>query len=119
MIRRPPRSTLFPYTTFFRSPRVSPATTGRSSRRSAPGPCQARRTFHSDDTAVGMSSASPPLTQAQLVLHHLRPRFAWPAPLCSALRPATAFDVAVACLSAVFLNILGHPWTGGPHGPTA
>src|SRR5262245_66502808 len=58
-----------------------------------------------------MSSASPPLTQAQLVLHHLRPRFAWPAPLCSALRPATAFDVAVACLSPVFLDILGHPWT--------
>src|SRR2546426_6880893 len=27
MIRRPPRSTLFPYTTLFRSPYVNPATT--------------------------------------------------------------------------------------------
>src|SRR5256885_14194785 len=26
MIRRPPRSTLFPYTTLFRSPRVTPST---------------------------------------------------------------------------------------------
>src|SRR2546425_9436016 len=30
MIRRPPRSTLFPYTTLFRSPRVAP--TGRPAR---------------------------------------------------------------------------------------
>src|SRR2546422_6962514 len=34
MIRRPPRSTLFPYTTLFRSPTISSATTrpGESSR---------------------------------------------------------------------------------------
>src|SRR6202048_1803745 len=42
-----------------RSPRASPATTGRSSHRSGLGPCQTRRTFHSDDTAVGMSLVSP------------------------------------------------------------
>ena len=59
-----------------RSPRVSPATTGRSSRQSARGPCPARRTFRSDDTAVGMSLASPPIMRARLVLHHLRPPFA-------------------------------------------
>src|SRR5215469_2160901 len=59
-----------------RSPRVSPATTGRSSPRSARGPCPARRTFRSDDTAVGMSLASPPIIQAQLVLHHLLRPFA-------------------------------------------
>src|SRR5678810_2627 len=41
--------------------RLSPATTARSSRRSERCPCQARRTFHSDDTAVGMSLASPPI----------------------------------------------------------
>src|SRR5215216_7408850 len=29
MIRRPPRSTLFPYTTLFRSPRPTPATRAR------------------------------------------------------------------------------------------
>src|SRR5690348_18195975 len=34
MIRRPPRSTLFPYTTLFRSPRGAPASAGpRAARR--------------------------------------------------------------------------------------
>src|SRR2546425_9488374 len=39
MIRRPPRSTLFPYTTLFRSPRIpgpGPGTHDRPSRDSAP-----------------------------------------------------------------------------------
>src|SRR6185437_6129407 len=48
-----------------RSPRLSLATTGRSSRRSKRGPCQARRTSRSDDAAVGMSSASPAIASAQ------------------------------------------------------
>src|SRR5690242_20897108 len=39
MIRRPPRSTLFPYTTLFRSPRRLDA----SPRRHPPDPSQARR----------------------------------------------------------------------------
>src|SRR5476649_2980896 len=34
MIRRPPRSTLFPYTTLFRSPRHRPALTRRGSIKS-------------------------------------------------------------------------------------
>src|SRR5260370_28623696 len=33
MIRRPPRSTLFPYTTLFRSSPPSPSSTGRRARR--------------------------------------------------------------------------------------
>src|SRR3712207_7675553 len=33
MIRRPPRSTLFPYTTLFRSPSPTPTSTGRGSTR--------------------------------------------------------------------------------------
>src|SRR5260221_9210109 len=33
MIRRPPRSTLFPYTTLFRSPRVDPLAEGRLAQR--------------------------------------------------------------------------------------
>src|SRR5579862_10012888 len=38
MIRRPPRSTLFPYTTLFRSPRVMPRTPpGYRSPRPSPG----------------------------------------------------------------------------------
>src|SRR5258708_38689189 len=41
MIRRPPRSTLFPYTPLFRSPGIAP---GAGSRRHAPGrpPCAIR-----------------------------------------------------------------------------
>src|SRR6266571_94903 len=35
MIRRPPRSTLFPYTTLFRSPSPGPATARRTSPRPA------------------------------------------------------------------------------------
>src|SRR3712207_7818025 len=37
MIRRPPRSTLFPYTTLFRSDRASYRPPGRSTRRAAGG----------------------------------------------------------------------------------
>src|SRR2546430_12942884 len=43
MIRRPPRSTLFPYTTLFRSRRGSPAT-ARFSRASPSGPSSAAST---------------------------------------------------------------------------
>src|SRR6478672_13340363 len=37
MIRRPPRSTLFPYTTLFRSPPTPPAPLSPPSRWSSPG----------------------------------------------------------------------------------
>src|SRR5256885_3399098 len=40
MIRRPPRSTLFPYTTLFRSPAAAPV---RGRRRARPGPGRGRR----------------------------------------------------------------------------
>src|SRR6266481_756665 len=44
MIRRPPRSTLFPYTTLFRSPRSSPtASTGAKSTSPSPAAPTARR----------------------------------------------------------------------------
>src|SRR2546429_5906576 len=39
MIRRPPRSTLFPYTTLFRSPRVREPIPGRRTSRSGRRPC--------------------------------------------------------------------------------
>src|SRR2546427_189283 len=45
MIRRPPRSTLFPYTTLFRSRRPCPSARGRRRIRSAPArppPCPRR-----------------------------------------------------------------------------
>src|SRR3712207_4209449 len=37
MIRRPPRSTLFPYTTLFRSARGAPTPVGRTPLQTAPG----------------------------------------------------------------------------------
>src|SRR5258708_25257289 len=41
MIRRPPRSTLFPYTTLFRSPLPAPASRSRPCRCAAPPPRRA------------------------------------------------------------------------------
>src|SRR2546426_9051819 len=43
MIRRPPRSTLFPYTTLFRSPHRAPHDGGRAVARRAGGPQRSRR----------------------------------------------------------------------------
>src|SRR5260370_29761160 len=60
MIRRPPRSTLFPYTTLFRSPHVSSARTERRGFTLPPPTC-ARARAHS-------SIESPPY------LHPARPR---------------------------------------------
>src|SRR3712207_7524025 len=37
MIRRPPRSTLFPYTTLFRSARVAPSASARTENTYVPG----------------------------------------------------------------------------------
>src|SRR5256885_7838172 len=56
MIRRPPRSTLFPYTTLFRSPRRSTSPTGCSS------PCSTwahrSRPTHTSSTAMRTRTAS-------------------------------------------------------------
>src|SRR2546426_12428088 len=52
MIRRPPRSTLFPYTTLFRSPETSPAT-GRSRE---PTPCF-RRSIPRDRKSTRLNSS--------------------------------------------------------------
>src|SRR3712207_7853068 len=43
MIRRPPRSTLFPYTTLFRSPRAASAGEGEGPRAAAAGEGEHRR----------------------------------------------------------------------------
>src|SRR2546426_1652027 len=48
MIRRPPRSTLFPYTTLFRSPRVS----GGAGRRGVLAPSRPLR-YHTHSMASG------------------------------------------------------------------
>src|SRR5256885_12761986 len=49
MIRRPPRSTLFPYTTLFRSSSGSDATSTGSTRPSQTTPASFLRTFSSRD----------------------------------------------------------------------
>src|SRR2546426_10616057 len=54
MIRRPPRSTLFPYTTLFRSPRDPAALRERESVRSA-----ARRPHHGGGTGAMSDKAFP------------------------------------------------------------
>src|SRR5690349_23101556 len=55
MIRRPPRSTLFPYTTLFRSRRSSAGSAsekwrcGRSKRTGRPSPCKSRSEEHTSE----------------------------------------------------------------------
>src|SRR3712207_7559403 len=68
MIRRPPRSTLFPYTTLFRSTRVvkkKPARTSgrrttsdlaRVSKRAPTGPCSAARETRSEEHTSELQS---------------------------------------------------------------
>src|SRR3712207_6988993 len=65
MIRRPPRSTLFPYTTLFRSPKGCVAAAGRcSGRRARPrcrrAPCPARRPCTACRRGTRCGGASPP-----------------------------------------------------------
>src|SRR2546429_3404947 len=54
MIRRPPRSTLFPYTTLFRSRRRSPPRPTASPRRARPG---RRRTASRDRKSTRLNSS--------------------------------------------------------------
>src|SRR4051794_41746173 len=49
MIRRPPRSTLFPYTTLFRSARPSPAAAGCARRAPAHGRGRRRSEEHTSE----------------------------------------------------------------------
>src|SRR2546430_7681657 len=60
MIRRPPRSTLFPYTTLFRSGR-------RGARRAVPGAAPARRRWHGDRLPRSEEHTSELQSQSNLV----------------------------------------------------
>src|SRR2546429_7389684 len=59
MIRRPPRSTLFPYTTLFRSPSPRPASAQRlnSSRRTSPDSGFVTRTSRESANYTALSQA--------------------------------------------------------------
>src|SRR5439155_15224044 len=76
MIRRPPRSTLFPYTTLFRSPR-------RSAAYSRNGGSWAMRTWHQDRKSTRLNSSHVAISYAVFCLKkkkkshtsvHTRPR---------------------------------------------
>src|SRR5256885_13260318 len=54
MIRRPPRSTLFPYTTLFRSARAAPPSASRS-YRTAPAACSSSSTLDRKSTRLNSS----------------------------------------------------------------
>src|SRR5256885_11931600 len=58
MIRRPPRSTLFPYTTLFRSPRTGAGRAARSSpsRRASTRPRAGRRAARSEEHTSELQS---------------------------------------------------------------
>src|SRR2546427_6053911 len=97
MIRRPPRSTLFPYTTLFRSPGVSPraATHSRSASRVdgnasashgiAAGRTHASASFSSDRKSTRLNSSHSQISYAVFCLkkkkkqkHRLGARYAPP-----------------------------------------
>src|SRR3712207_7158471 len=56
MIRRPPRSTLFPYTTLFRSPRELPARVAQARLRRAPAARRAPRRHRSEEHTSELQS---------------------------------------------------------------
>src|SRR5258708_27048232 len=56
MIRRPPRSTLFPYTTLFRSPRGRPPRTRRGRGRADRRRARARRRSRSEEHTSELQS---------------------------------------------------------------
>src|SRR5258708_31666371 len=61
MIRRPPRSTLFPYTTLFRSARRKKRSKIRSRNSAAtPGPLSASDTLHTPASITESSVTVPP-----------------------------------------------------------
>src|SRR2546430_10322762 len=58
MIRRPPRSTLFPYTTLFRSPTRPAGRAGAGAPRSCGCPARARRRSRSEEHTSELQSQS-------------------------------------------------------------
>src|SRR5258705_488638 len=76
MIRRPPRSTLFPYTTLFRSPPPSAACAGRSARvriaAASNGAADARIGFSSDRKSTRLNSSHLGISYAVFCLKKKR-----------------------------------------------
>src|SRR2546425_3898360 len=72
MIRRPPRSTLFPYTTLFRSPHSSPASRGTARRRSSA--CRTRRSRAATTGCLARARGTPPSCRRRWRSHCAAPR---------------------------------------------
>src|SRR3989441_7749234 len=72
MIRRPPRSTLFPYTTLFRSPHSSPASRGTARRRSSA--CRTRRSRAATTGSLARARGTPPSCRRRWRSHCAAPR---------------------------------------------
>src|SRR5438876_6867155 len=75
MIRRPPRSTLFPYTTLFRSPQRIPAVRAAGDRARASRRVRARRRVHErararhrDRKSTRLNSSHPSISYAVFCL---------------------------------------------------
>src|SRR3712207_7957218 len=60
MIRRPPRSTLFPYTTLFRSGSSVPLASGSAFSRQTPSPPRIWNLYRSPPTTPGTNSSHTP-----------------------------------------------------------
>src|SRR2546430_6925701 len=68
MIRRPPRSTLFPYTTLFRSPHACPGLTARRRERYGPRAVHARAVAFPDRKSTRLNSSHSQISYAVFCL---------------------------------------------------
>src|SRR2546422_9226979 len=68
MIRRPPRSTLFPYTTLFRSPRLFPGKQRREPEGFEKIRVHQQRLLNQEDEQIRDEQASHPETQSEHAL---------------------------------------------------
>src|SRR2546426_8351005 len=73
MIRRPPRSTLFPYTTLFRSQ----AGRGRLPRQAAPAPLRTRRQRRRDRKSTRLNSSHLVISYAVFCLKKKKKECFW------------------------------------------